>query len=197
MAREPGQGRLRARRGAPGFDLIETMRFDPDEGVPLLELHLERIKASAAELGFAFDRHDARNRIQALCFELDAPARLRLLLARSGEIALEAAPLPRRWPSRVAVHRAAAAGRCRATGGCATRPPTAASTTRRCAAAQAQGAAEALFVRDDGLVTEGSFTNVFVERDGVLLTPPAALGLLPGRAAPLAARRRPRARKPS
>jgi para-aminobenzoate synthetase / 4-amino-4-deoxychorismate lyase len=32
----------------------------------------------------------------------------------------------------------------------------------------------------DGCVTEGSFTNVFVERGGVLLTPPAELGLLPG-----------------
>ena len=37
-----------------------------------------------------------------------------------------------------------------------------------------------MFVRDDGLVTEGSFSNVFVERDGILLTPPASLGLLPG-----------------
>ena len=35
-------------------------------------------------------------------------------------------------------------------------------------------------MREDGLVTEGSVTNVFVERDGKLLTPPAALGLLPG-----------------
>ena len=43
-----------------------------------------------------------------------------------------------------------------------------------------QGAGEALLVRDDGLVTEGSFTNVFVERDGRLLTPCAASGLLPG-----------------
>ena len=48
------------------------------------------------------------------------------------------------------------------------------------AAAQDAGAAEALFIRDDGLVTEGTFTNVFVERDGRLLTPPARLGLLPG-----------------
>ncbi len=63
--------------------------------MPRLELHLERIKASAAELGFAFDRHEARNRIQALCFELEAPARLRLLLARSGEITLETAPRAR------------------------------------------------------------------------------------------------------
>src|SRR5690606_22350402 len=58
------------------------------------ELHLERIKVSAADLGFAFDRHEARNRIQALCFELEAPARLRLLLSRNGAISLETAPLP-------------------------------------------------------------------------------------------------------
>ena len=46
--------------------------------------------------------------------------------------------------------------------------------------AQGEGAAEALLVRADGLVTEGSYTSAFVERDGELLTPPAALGLLPG-----------------
>ena len=45
---------------------------------------------------------------------------------------------------------------------------------------QAEGAAEALFLRDDGLLTEGSFTNLFVPRGDVLVTPPAALGLLPG-----------------
>ena len=48
------------------------------------------------------------------------------------------------------------------------------------AAAKGMHAVEAVLVRADGLVTEGSYTNVFVERDGVLLTPPAALGLLPG-----------------
>ena len=72
------------RLAAGGADLIETMRFTPYEGIALLELHLERIKASAAELGFAFDRHAVRNAIQALCFEADAPARLRLLASRSG-----------------------------------------------------------------------------------------------------------------
>ena len=36
------------------------------------------------------------------------------------------------------------------------------------------------FLRDDGLLTEGCITNLFVERDGRLLTPPARLGLLPG-----------------
>jgi para-aminobenzoate synthetase / 4-amino-4-deoxychorismate lyase len=37
-----------------------------------------------------------------------------------------------------------------------------------------------VFVDAGGFLTEGSFTNVFVEREGVLLTPPLARGLLPG-----------------
>jgi para-aminobenzoate synthetase/4-amino-4-deoxychorismate lyase len=48
------------------------------------------------------------------------------------------------------------------------------------ATARAAGASEVLLLRDDGLLTEGGFTNIFVERDGILLTPPAGLGLLPG-----------------
>ena len=48
------------------------------------------------------------------------------------------------------------------------------------AVAQGAGAKEAIFVRADGLVTEGCHSNVFIERDGILLTPSAELGLLPG-----------------
>jgi para-aminobenzoate synthetase/4-amino-4-deoxychorismate lyase len=168
-----------ARGAAGGHDLIETMRFDPEDGVPRLELHLARIKASAAELGFAFDRHETRNRIQALCFELEAPTKLRLLLARSGEIALETAPLP---PPQEGMAECIALPLPVVPGDWRLRHKT---TDRgfyqaALAIAQARGARDALFVREDGLVTEGTFTNVFVERDGKLLTPPATLGLLPG-----------------
>ena len=161
------------------FDLIETMRFTPEEGIPLLGLHMDRISTSAQVLGFAFDRHAVRNAIQALCFEADGPTRLRLTLARSGATCLEASELPAPLPAPAA---------------CAVLPlpldtgdwRLAHKTTERwlyeagLRAARAVGAAEALLLRDDGLVTEGCFTNIFVERDGLLLTPPASLGLLPG-----------------
>ena len=164
---------------AGGHDLIETMRFDPEEGVPLLELHLERMKASAAELGFSFDRHEARNRIQALCFELEAPAKLRLVLARSGELALESAALA---PLSGAVVPCIALPLPVEPGDWRLRHKTSDRSFYEAAMAVAKqrGAGEALLVREDGLVTEGSISNVFVERDGKLLTPPAALGLLPG-----------------
>jgi para-aminobenzoate synthetase/4-amino-4-deoxychorismate lyase len=47
-------------------------------------------------------------------------------------------------------------------------------------ARRASGAFEVAFVRSDGLVTEGSFTNIFVAKGGVLVTPPVDRGLLPG-----------------
>ncbi len=173
------------RRAAPGLaapacDLIETMRFEPESGIALLERHLARMKASAAALGFTFDRHALRNQIQALCFELDAPAKVRLMVSRSGASALETAPLPALTAEPVKV---------------AALPHPLDPSDWRLAhktsdrgfyedaliAARTLGAEEALLVREDGLVTEGSWTSVFVEgADGVLLTPPAHLGLLPG-----------------
>ncbi|MFM7377867.1 MAG: aminodeoxychorismate synthase component I, partial [Erythrobacter sp.] len=139
---------------APTCDLIETMRFEPETGIALLEEHLARMKASAAALGFAFDRHALRNQIQALCFELDRPAKVRLLASRSGASALETAPLPatRTEPLRVAalphpldpsdwrlVHKTSDRG----------------FYEDAAAAARALGAEEALLVRADGFVTEG------------------------------------------
>ena len=173
------------RRAAPGLtapqcDLIETMRFEPESGIALLEGHLARMKASATALGFAFDRHALRNQIQALCFELDAPAKVRLLVSRSGASALETAPLPPALPEPVKV--------------VALPHPLDPSDWRlmhktsdrgfyedALEAAREHGAAEAVLVRADGFITEGSWTSVFADGpDGVLLTPPLTHGLLPG-----------------
>ena len=167
------------RLAAGGADLIETMRFAPDDGVPLLELHLARITASAAELGFAFDRHAVRNAIQALCFEADAAAKLRLTVSRGGAYCLDlsALPAPLRQPAVCAVLRLPVdPGDWRLRHKSSDRHFYEAAGQ----AAQGAGADEALLLRDDGLLTEGSFTSLFVERGGQLLTPPAVLGLLPG-----------------
>lgn len=162
--------------GARPFDLIETMRFDPHDGLLRLERHLERMRDSAATFGFAFDRHAARNELQAATFRLRTPARVRLLLSRGGAMAIETGPAPLDPPAPmraaiVPLPVAAADFRLRH------------KTTDRGfydAARRVSGADEALFVDGEGFLTEGSFTNLFVERDGVLVTPPAARGLLPG-----------------
>jgi para-aminobenzoate synthetase / 4-amino-4-deoxychorismate lyase len=158
------------------FDLIETMRFDPQAGVIDLDRHLDRLRASADDLQFQFDRHGARNELQAATFRRKEPAMVRLLLSPKGSMAIELRPLPqpRRGPVDVVVRPLPvdpADFRLRY------------KTTARRFLDQARrdgGAFEAIFTDPEGRLTEGSFTNLFVERDGKLLTPPAARGLLPG-----------------
>jgi para-aminobenzoate synthetase/4-amino-4-deoxychorismate lyase len=160
--------------GQRRVDLIETMAFDPDRGMPLLERHLARMKASADTLGFVFDRHAARNELQAATFRLRAPKRIRLLLSVSGTVAVDVGPMPDSpMSAEVAIvplpvdpsdyrlrHKTSDRGFYDS-------------------ARAAAGTFEILFESLDGHLTEGSFTSLFVPRGDTLVTPPAG-PLLPG-----------------
>lgn len=161
--------------GQRRFDLIETMAFDPHAGIAELERHLNRMKRSADALDFAFDRHMARNDLQAATFRA-GPSLIRLRLSRSGAMAIELRPLPEAPVEPVAV---------------AVRPMPVPPDDFRLAhktsdrafydeARRAEGAFETIFRDEGGFLTEGSFTTLFVERGGKLLTPPLSRGLLPG-----------------
>jgi para-aminobenzoate synthetase / 4-amino-4-deoxychorismate lyase len=157
------------------FDLIETMRFDPQDGILLLDRHLARLKASAEALDFPFDRHEARNDLQAATFRA-GPSLVRLLLSKTGAVAIEMRPLEEAPEEPVAVALAPCpvpAGDFRL------RHKTSDRAFYDDARARA-GAFEILFRDNDGFLTEGSFTSLFVEKGGRLATPPLARGLLPG-----------------
>lgn len=161
-------------RGQRRFDLIETMAFDPVGGIALLERHLERMRASAQAFGIPFDRHGVRNELQAATFRLRHPAKVRLLLSPEGRIAIGTAPMPGTpsGPVTVALARRQVAPRdFRLTH----------KTTDRRPWPRVAGAWETLYVDEDGYLTEGSFTSIFVAGDdGILRTPPLSRGILPG-----------------
>jgi para-aminobenzoate synthetase / 4-amino-4-deoxychorismate lyase len=157
------------------FDLIETMRFEPASGIARLELHLDRMKESARTLDFAFDRHEARNRLHAATFHLTDAVKLRLVISRGGAIAVEVRSLPadviEAWNVAVV-------------------PLPVDSQDFRLShktsdrafydnARKAAGLDEVLFVDSNGYLTEGSITAIFVERYGKLMTPSLSRGLLP------------------
>ena len=158
------------------FDLIETMRFDPQAGVLDLDRHLDRLRGAADDFAFQFDRHAARNELQAATFRRKEPAMVRLLLSPKGSMAIELKPLPEppAGPVDVVVRPLPVDP-----GDFRLRYKT---TARRFleTARREGGAFEAVFADAQGRLTEGSFTNLFVERNGKLLTPPAERGLLPG-----------------
>lgn len=158
------------------YDLLETMAFDPIEGVRLLELHLARMKASAEALGFAFDRHEVRNELQAATFRLREHSRVRLLASAKGSIAVEVRD-HRTWPQAIlpvaVVPRRAPADDFRL------RHKTTDRSIYRDALDRG-GTYEVLLKDEDGFLTEGCFSSLFVERGDKLLTPPLSRGLLPG-----------------
>lgn len=154
--------------------LIETMRLNAGGGIPRLALHLDRLAASAARFAFAFDRAALRQQLHAL-----RPAqaqRLRVQLSADGNIDLQSAEFPELPVDTVAVAVVPLP-----------LPPDDWRLWHKVGARafhddahRASGQFECVYERPDGLLTEGSFTNIFTARGGVLLTPPATLGLLPG-----------------
>nr|WP_295664214.1 aminodeoxychorismate synthase component I [Polymorphobacter sp.] len=165
------KGAFLHRRASP--DVIETMRCEGGS-VALLDRHLARAAATADYLGYEFDAAAVRSAVVAAAAGMSG--RLRLLVSPRGAVAVQVSPLPPALPGPVEVALAAL--------------PVAPTdwrlrhkTTDRGFyddARTSSGAFEVVFMTQGGEVTEGSFTNVFVRRDGVLLTPPLGLGLLPG-----------------
>ncbi len=164
---------------AAQFELIETMLWDV--GFPLLELHLDRLRDSADYFDFRFDRAEIRGRLKTAgeAFPDPAPRKVRLLLSADGGTTIESERLQAAAvaPLRVcvAVERTDASDRFYFH-----KTTNRALYTQTLKAAQQAGFDDVLFLNRDGQVTESAVGNVFIAKDGVLLTPSVACGLLAG-----------------
>ena len=161
----------------PGLQLIETLRLE-DGRFPRLTGHLERLRRSAAWLGFALDE----TRVAELLAEQPATGtwRVRLTLAKDGSLDVQAFPLGVEHAGR----RRAMLSAIPIDAGY---PLRGHKTTDRAIYDEALKALDGdpqcfdvVFLNQRGEVAEGARSNVFVERDGILLTPPLASGALPG-----------------
>lgn len=161
----------------PGFELIETMRIEQGE-CPLLSLHLQRLEASARALGFVCALPAIRAALQAECSTyVEGLHRLRLTLAHDGRLQMTVAPLLDEQGARQVI----LANETLAADDYLLRYKTSArSRYDRVLAGLPEGVFDAIFLNSRGEVCEGARSNVFIERDGVLLTPPLRCGLLPG-----------------
>jgi len=162
------------------FSLVETMLWHGD--YPLIEFHLDRLEDSAGYFGFPCDHAAVKAALvtYAESFADRKPRKVRLLLNPDGELHLANELLPETSvtkPLRIRI----ASNR--------TDPQDAMlfhKTTHRPLYAAAFKAAtqagfdDVLFLNLRGEVTEGSIHNIFIEKDGRLLTPPVECGLLAG-----------------
>ncbi len=164
------------------FELIETLIWWPDDGYHLLEYHLDRLEDSARYFGF---RHEPAAAAEALDNAAKAFSnghhRVRLLLDRTGRISITSAPLPPQAPSSTFTYVISNQR-------IDSRDPFFRhKTTRRqlydgehARLSKLTGCDEVLFLNERDELVEGSRTNVFLERDGMLVTPPLTSGALPG-----------------
>ncbi|HEX7326153.1 MAG TPA: aminodeoxychorismate synthase component I, partial [Rhodanobacteraceae bacterium] len=158
--------------------LLETMPFLHGTW-PRRERHLRRMQRSAQALGIPFDPERAVAMLQAAqrAYGTD-DRRVRLCLREDGQLCIDAQPLPQ---PRAPLHFIVSAHRIRSDAPLNQHKTDWREANQQALAdAHAQGADEAILVNQRGEISEGTYTNVFIEHDGRLLTPPLASGALPG-----------------
>lgn len=160
--------------------LIETLRYDPAEqdAFPFLAEHLERLSASARWFGFPFDAGAFRDTLATLGG--DTPRRVRITLGQQGDLSLDTAPLGAGAPSN-APTVVLSPQRVRSNDLLLRHKTTARRLyDQELARVMAEGHFDALFLNERGELTEGARSNLFVQKNGELLTPPQDAGLLNG-----------------
>jgi 4-amino-4-deoxychorismate lyase len=173
------QGAFRDWNG-PGFELIETLRWEPQAGFVRRERHLARLFRSVVELGFERNRIAIEKVLASVGGH--AALRVRLTVAANGAARVTAqsfAPLASDsvWTLRIAETRLNSSD-----------PLLRHKTTRRdlYQAARAEypvaDADEVILLNERREVCDGTITNLFLHNDenGPLLTPRLQAGLLPG-----------------
>jgi para-aminobenzoate synthetase/4-amino-4-deoxychorismate lyase len=175
------------------FSLIETMRWDPNKidsvdnkglmkGYFLLESHIERLTHSAHYFAFCLDFEGINKelaRFAKVLYEKKIPYKIRILAKRGGSIDISVSEISLQKdqirffdlsPESVD----------------STNPFLYHKTTHRALytkeyqRARARGLFDRVFTNERGELTEGTISNIFLEINGELLTPPVFSGLLNG-----------------
>jgi para-aminobenzoate synthetase / 4-amino-4-deoxychorismate lyase len=165
------------RAGAPAVRLLETMRYDPGRGFPLLEGHLRRLARSAAYFGIPVDPEEVRRRLRAaVAGDGGGSLRVRLLVGEDGEVRVERSALAEAPPllrARLAAEPVDSRSRH-------LYHKTTARDLYRSRLAAHPGFDDVLLRNERGEVTEFTTGNLVVVLDGAAWTPPLSAGLLPG-----------------
>ncbi|MEE4378753.1 MAG: aminodeoxychorismate synthase component I [Candidatus Competibacteraceae bacterium] len=162
---------------ATDFDVLETIRWTPDEGYFLLDRHMDRLAASADYFSRLIDAATLRAKLAKLADTLPLqPHRVRLLLPKANEPIVQAYPLKPSAP----IYRARLAKQSIDS----KNPFLYHKTTQRevyeQALAEWPGYDDVVLWNENQQITESCIANIIVELDGKRLTPPVRCGLLAG-----------------
>ncbi len=162
--------------------LIETMRADAHGMIPLLDIHLNRLEASARQLNYGWPGREAvchviQHKLPAISGQ--GSLRVRLLLAASGTVSVETAPLPDLGiqPAIAIAPIVLDSSQPLLQHKTTYRPWYTAATTWL---AQHPDFFDLIFFNERDELCEGSRSNIYLKKDGKWVTPALASGLLGG-----------------
>jgi para-aminobenzoate synthetase/4-amino-4-deoxychorismate lyase len=159
--------------------LVESLLWESERGYLLLERHLQRLAASAAELGFCCDPDKVMRHLQAAPHFTTGRYKVRLLLSDDGAVTINAVQLESRAYATAISKVGLATQRIDSR-----EPLLHHKTTWRPwydgMLDRHPGCCDVLFCNERDEVTEGTLHNLVMEKDGRLVTPPVTCGLLPG-----------------
>jgi branched-subunit amino acid aminotransferase/4-amino-4-deoxychorismate lyase len=156
------------------FELLETIKWTPDGGFFLLDRHLRRMDQSAAHFGYRCSLADIRARLDRAVAGASGAQRVRLLLARNGDIGVESALLgPNGPPARLGIADSPIDPRD---------PFLYHKTTNRQVYVNARrpDCDDVVLWNLYRQVTESTIANIVVGVHGRRVTPPVSCGLLAG-----------------
>jgi len=158
------------------FEILETMLFE-NGNFKNLQKHLSRMKKSAQYFGFPFERNrilDALNKVKHRCKNR---GRIRLLLNKKGCVKIEAKDVE--IPEKIKIYFSKISVSSQ-------NPFLYHKTTNRkfydcfLRKFKRKGFYDVIFMNEKGEITEGARTNVYLEKKGIIYTPPLKCGLLGG-----------------
>ncbi len=161
----------------PDFEVFETLAWFPETGYTDLDQHLERMKKSQSW----FLRPFPENPRQFLPKSFDVAQRVKLIIDKSGEIRVENIELAQvGWGNELIKLKISE----KTTN--SKDPFLCHKTTNRdfynneFKAAKAEGFDEVIFFNENGHLTEGAISNIFIKVDNQWKTPALECGILPG-----------------
>ena len=161
-------------------EILETFLWQPGTGVKNFIQHKKRLIKTANELKYPFKDVDFQNAIKSIK-SLDKPQRVRLALNNLGEFDIQQSDYKpyqinsevtfslSKYPlsDKVQVTRHKVSDRNFYDG-------------ERNRIRQLTDADEVIFLNSKNEICEGSYTSIFIKKNGLLITPPLSSGLLPG-----------------
>ncbi|MDG1857649.1 MAG: aminodeoxychorismate synthase component I [Emcibacteraceae bacterium] len=169
----------------PDFDIIESLRWSQSEGYPHLIDHLKRLEQTSNYFSFKCDIRNIRDALLSHATHLKCDKgefyKVRLLLSKEGNYTITSVIIKTvnsKHSPIIVLSKEVINNQDKFFFHKTTRREFYQTQLETYKAKY--GCHDVIFKNDKGELTEGSYTNLFIEKDGILYTPPVECGLLNG-----------------